>query len=762
MKILLNPVFWIFLFFSNTLFSQSTGDYRNIGNVTFSSSTNWERYNGSAWVSAGSAPSNSDGIIDIETGTASITSSVTLDQVIVRSGAILEINNASATMTIANGSGVDLDIYGTFEFKNSKDDTGIVFNSGSTVTIETDGVVNISSTSNGGTSRYTFATNSQVTWMDAAIYYWNGTSPYITSNVVYFPTNSGSPIFKDKGGGVPVGAGSSNTTTINGRYHLETTKTWQNSAIKYFRDGIILDNNATLTLANTCGQIQISGSSAQINAGTGASIVLNNTNGLAITGQATLNTNLTVTTGTLNVPSGGILNLGTNIISGSGTFSVASGGHIRVGSVAGISSMGSTGNIQTTTRTFNNGGYYEYYGTNKQSTGTGFPSASSGKLIINNNQHVSLTNTASILTSSGSLEFLDGCLLLDERLLEVQGSITGYDENKFVCTCAADGSTPASTQGLKLSAPISFFPVGSTVNSLDYAPVIIDNQGTQDKFLVRVTNSVLENGENGNEILGEVVDHTWFITEDVGGGSDATITLQWQGMRELGGFDRTNCHMSRHNGSEWDAGPDDIASGTDPYTFSRSNIMEFSPFAIGSGLALPVELLSFSAEKHQNSTSLHWQTASEINAKSFEIQRAANPSDAFENISSVPAEGRAAIYKAIDNHPLPGDNYYRLQMVDYDGTFAYSPIVSVRFETNKPVKVFPSPVMGQLTIAFDEPQELPVTWIITDAVGRQILQGTWNFTGTTEIVEVENLLPGHYWIRIIRENKVETLDFVKQ
>jgi len=90
-KKLLVAGYWLLVFYSS--FGQANGDYRTIGNVTFAASSNWERYNGSAWVAAGAAPVQGDNVITVRTGnTATVTANKTLDQVGVTSGEVLTIN----------------------------------------------------------------------------------------------------------------------------------------------------------------------------------------------------------------------------------------------------------------------------------------------------------------------------------------------------------------------------------------------------------------------------------------------------------------------------------------------------------------------------------------------------------------------------------------------------------------------------------------------------------------------------------------------
>src|SRR6185503_12263071 len=71
------------------------------------------------------------------------------------------------------------------------------------------------------------------------------------------------------------------------------------------------------------------------------------------------------------INSGATVDFGSNILDGSsGTFTLSSGGGIRIGSTAGITASGPTGNIQNTgTRTFSTGANYTYTGSAAQVTG---------------------------------------------------------------------------------------------------------------------------------------------------------------------------------------------------------------------------------------------------------------------------------------------------------------------------------------------------------------------------------------------------------
>ena len=104
-------------------------------------------------------------------------------------------------------------------------------------------------------------------------------------------------------------------------------------------------------------------------------------------------------------------------------------------------------------------------------------------------------------------------------------------------------------------------------------------------------------------------------------------------------------------------------------------------------LPLPVELVTFTATLAPAPASgrmavwLAWATATEKNSARFEVERSAD-GIGFDPLGTVPAAGSSGsprTYTYVDAHlPTgPATHYYRLRLVDTDGTFSYSPVRSV-------------------------------------------------------------------------------------
>lgn len=104
------------------------------------------------------------------------------------------------------------------------------------------------------------------------------------------------------------------------------------------------------------------------------------------------------------------------------------------------------------------------------------------------------------------------------------------------------------------------------------------------------------------------------------------------------------------------------------------------------GVVVPVILADFSAQAKPNKTTyLQWKTATEINSDYFVVERSTDGRN-FTQIAVVNANGNSSTtigYSLVDNFPETGINYYRLKMVDIDGQFEYSRIVSVVFKDTK-------------------------------------------------------------------------------
>lgn len=120
--------------------ANTLNDFRSVANGNWSSNATWQRFDGSNWIAATSAPGTSANVISIRNGhNVTVNSNTTADQVVVDAGGTLSI---SSTLTLANGTGVDLINNGSVNLTNAitlNSGAAISHNSGSTYIHNRDG-----------------------------------------------------------------------------------------------------------------------------------------------------------------------------------------------------------------------------------------------------------------------------------------------------------------------------------------------------------------------------------------------------------------------------------------------------------------------------------------------------------------------------------------------------------------------------------------------------------------------------------------------
>lgn len=379
--------------------------------------------------------------------------------------------------------------------------------------------------------------------------------------------------------------------------------------------------------------------------------------------------------------------------------------------------------------------------------------------ISNTSGNVTLNNNTSV---SGTLNFTTGKIVLGSNNLTVTSgnAITGYGSGSYLVT---NGTGTLAINNLTTTR---VFPVGKSTSS--YTPATISNiTGTADQFSIRVSPNILRNGTSGAALTTDVVDQTWLIDEGVAGGSIATVTLQWNGTDELSGFDRTDCHVSHFSGGIWDNPTSVAASGSDPYTVSRSNMTSFSPFGVEEATShpLPIELLFFNAKlNNDKKVDLTWATATETNNDYFTIEKTKD-GYTFETVAVISGAGTSTSkisYLSLDNNPYKGSSYYRLKQTDFDGKFVYSDLIGIENTNaeNQYLNIFPNPSTdGIIHIGMEGPSD-KLTITLIDLLGKEIyskeviLSNAGNSIITLD--QLPQLIPGIYYVIAINRQKQYT------
>jgi hypothetical protein len=191
-------------------------------------------------------------------------------------------------------------------------------------------------------------------------------------------------------------------------------------------------------------------------------------------------------------------------------------------------------------------------------------------------------------------------------------------------------------------------------------------------------------------------------------------------------------------------------------------------WTVRSSPLLPVQMVSFTGAVDSRDVNLQWQTAQEINTAYYNLQRSYTGND-FTIVRRLPAisTSSANTYRYLDAEALKNNStaYYRLQIVDKDGTITYSNILKVgRANTRLEVSVFPNPVHTILNIAISN--NTPETGIlkIVNIAGMKVRQENVDLVNGSlnRAISISQLPTGTYVLSITTAATKISETFVKQ
>lgn len=518
--------------FMPAIFAQSSGDYRSVASGNWNVLTNWERYNGSAWVTptAGqSTPNTRSGVITIRNGHAiTVTANVSADQIVIQSGAGVTINNG-VTLTVADAAGTDFDLSGTLDVNGTillKDNTtsnvqsGGIINNNNLVKVSN---VNVALNFLSGSSYNHIRNGGAIpvaTWHAASTCSITG----VTSTMV--TTTSLTQSFGNFTWNCPAQSADLNMagkiSTIQGNFTITNT----GSSILYMSG-----TGAGTFTTNIAGALNINGGNLGLNISTGSSVLnvagaWTMSSGSLIRGGGTGRINfsgsgtqtISKTGGTITgalpftVNNGSTIDLGTSVLDGTNaTFTAAAGSTIITSNDQGLSSSGATGSIQVGgTRTYHAAANYQFNGSNTGNFST--TSNQVNNLSFNRSSGVTLDRS---FTVTGTLNLASGIVTtgVNSITMAASGSISNASASNYI-----NGKLNWTFSG----AATKTFPIGKggAYRSIQFQYLTVTGTSIVgiEQFEATIPGTLPENTTSP-------VTRYWTVSETGGSGLSAKITL---------------------------------------------------------------------------------------------------------------------------------------------------------------------------------------------------------------------------------------------
>jgi len=184
--------------------------------------------------------------------------------------------------------------------------------------------------------------------------------------------------------------------------------------------------------------------------------------------------------------------------------------------------------------------------------------------------------------------------------------------------------------------------------------------------------------------------------------------------------------------------------------------------------ALPITLSGFLADVKETTVTLKWQTASESNSSHFIIEKSAD-NQHFYPVTQINAAGNSSSarnYSYADEKPayFETPTYYRLALMDKDGSKKYSTVVNISLKAVKTFvrKLYPNPIIRgsimQAEIISNKQQRVTIQLISIN--GSKLQQYSTSLQKGNNIVDIsvsKAIASGMYAVLVQTEDDVQQI-----
>lgn len=179
---------------------------------------------------------------------------------------------------------------------------------------------------------------------------------------------------------------------------------------------------------------------------------------------------------------------------------------------------------------------------------------------------------------------------------------------------------------------------------------------------------------------------------------------------------------------------------------------------------LPASLVEFKGNLNNNTVNVTWIVTKETNLSHYEVERSINGT-VFTKVTSVQAAnaGVATVsYNAADDISglTAATVYYRIKIVEKDGSFKHSNIISFKLGNKKAgIVVNPNPAISYFTLKITNAKEAVAIVKVVDMMGKTLITQTNKVmagVNTYTFNNLSNFSAGTYSVQVIIDNQLYT------
>lgn len=344
-------------------------------------------------------------------------------------------------------------------------------------------------------------------------------------------------------------------------------------------------------------------------------------------------------------------------------------------------------------------------------------------------------------------------------LLDLHTTELGVDNSATVTGNSVANFTNNDTSNVISSSVISYFDIEYTTSELlnGSNELLIINGATSGSSLSynRTANHNFTFNSSNYRIVYDAGNPTLLRFYKLNGSNTTTMT-EAEGLALVNAFQYQNTAGSPTGGNR-----------VFELTFRNSTLTSnVALFNVNIPIALPINILSFNATKSEQNVELDWVVNQEKNFSHFEVFHS-NDGYNFNQIGKVNSTNsnfETNTYQFVDSKLNSGISFYKLKIVDNDGTYSWSKIVTIE-NNNKPnkISIFPNPAHSFVNINMGELALENFTLQVIDISGKVILSET-NSNLNSEILNIDlsDFSNGIYSIKILSNNELVSIEkFIK-
>ena len=135
----------------------------------------------------------------------------------------------------------------------------------------------------------------------------------------------------------------------------------------------------------------------------------------------------------------------------------------------------------------------------------------------------------------------------------------------------------------------------------------------------------------------------------------------------------------------------------------------------------------------------------------------------FSQLNSVVPQ-QLSFYALVDNNTSAGANFYRLKLVNKDGSFTYSAIIKIDITYKLLLRLSPNPAQHTLQVAFQKPTFEKAVLQLVNNIGQVVKKtSVGNVSQGNFSISLDGLASGIYTVQLLNNGQqISSQKIIKQ